>query len=104
MSTLETLRRYALRCGIAGAILAGTSGCDTADQVLDTIAAGATHMPFAPFLLVSALGRGARFFLVAGILRMFGAPVRRTLERNFDLAALIFLVLLFGGFLVIKLL
>ncbi len=67
-----------------------------------TIAAGATHMPFAPFLLVSALGRGARFFIVAAILRIFGPPVRRTLERNFDLAALLFLVLLFGGFLAIK--
>ena len=42
-----------------------------------TIAAGATDMPFVPFLLVSALGRGARFFLVAGILqglRGSGAP------------------------------
>ena len=67
-----------------------------------TIAAGATHMPFAPFLLVSALGRGARFFIVAGILRLFGPPVRRTLEKHFDLAALLFLVLLFGGFLAIK--
>ena len=67
-----------------------------------TIAAGATHMPFAPFLLVSALGRGARFFIVAGILRLFGPPVRRTLEKNFDLAALLFLILLFGGFVVLK--
>jgi membrane protein YqaA with SNARE-associated domain len=69
-----------------------------------TIAAGATEMPLVPFVLVSILGRGARFFLVAAILRVFGAPVRRTLERNFDLAALAFLVLLVGGFLVIKLL
>jgi membrane protein YqaA with SNARE-associated domain len=69
-----------------------------------TIAAGATHMPFAPFVLVSALGRGGRFFLVAGFLRIFGAPARRALEKNFDLAALVFFVLLLGGFLVIKLL
>ena len=69
-----------------------------------TIAAGATHMPFVPFVLVSALGRGARFFLVAAILRIFGAPVRRTLEKHFDLAAIVFLLLLLGGFLVIKLL
>jgi membrane protein YqaA with SNARE-associated domain len=67
-----------------------------------TIAAGATQMPFVPFLLVSALGRGARFVIVAGILRLFGPPVRRTLEKNFDLAALLFLVLLFGGFLIIR--
>jgi len=67
-----------------------------------TIAAGATHMALVPFVLVSILGRGARFFLVAAILRTFGAPVRRTIEKNFDLAALLFLVLLVGGFFAIK--
>jgi membrane protein YqaA with SNARE-associated domain len=67
-----------------------------------TIAAGATGMPFGMFVLVSALGRGARFFLVAAILRVFGAPVRRTLERHFDLAALAFLVLLLGGFVALR--
>lgn len=69
-----------------------------------TIAAGATGMAFVPFLLVSVLGRGARFFLVAALLRVFGPTIRKHLERNFDLAALAFLVLLVGGFLVIKLL
>jgi membrane protein YqaA with SNARE-associated domain len=67
-----------------------------------TIAAGATHMPFAPFILVSILGRGGRFFLVSLTLRVFGPPVRRTLERNFDLAAVAFLVLLVGGFVVLR--
>lgn len=67
-----------------------------------TIAAGATGMPFVPFVIVSAIGRAARFFLVSAILRTFGAPVRRTLEAHFDLAALLFLVLLVGGFLVLR--
>lgn len=67
-----------------------------------TIAAGATHMAVLPFVLVSILGRGARFFLVAATLRVFGPPVRRSLEKNFDLAALLFLVLLVGGFLALK--
>jgi hypothetical protein len=52
---------------------------------------------------VSLVGRAARFFLVAGLLRLFGPAIRRTLEKNFDLAALTFLVLLVGGFLVLKL-
>jgi membrane protein YqaA with SNARE-associated domain len=69
-----------------------------------TIAAGATAMPLGPFILVSIVGRSARFLLVAAILRIFGAPVRRTLEKHFDLATLIFLVLLVGGFVVIRLL
>ena len=69
-----------------------------------TIAAGATGMSLAPFFLVSTPGRAARFFLVAGILRIFGRPVRETLERHFDMAALLFLGLLIGGFLVLRLL
>lgn len=67
-----------------------------------TIAAGATEMPLLPFVLVSMLGRAGRFFLVAAILGFFGAPVRRTLEKHFDLAALIFLVLLVGGFVALR--
>jgi membrane protein YqaA with SNARE-associated domain len=67
-----------------------------------TIAAGATNMPLFPFLVASVLGRAGRFFLVAGILRLFGQPVRRVLEKNFDLAALTFFLLLVGGFLVLR--
>jgi len=69
-----------------------------------TIAAGATGMPLAPFVVISLFGRAGRFFLVAGALRLFGPRIRSTLERNFDLAALVFFLLLVGGFLVIKLL
>ena len=67
-----------------------------------TIAGGATHMPFGPFVLVCLIGRAGRFFLVSAILRVFGAPVRRTLEKHFDLAALLFVALLVGGFLVLR--
>lgn len=69
-----------------------------------TIAAGATGMTFWLFMFVSLIGRGMRFTIVAGILRLFGAPVRRTLEKHFDLAALAFVVLLVGGFVVLRLL
>lgn len=67
-----------------------------------TIAAGATQMAFVPFVLVSLIGRAGRFFLVAAILRVFGGAVRSTLEKNFDFAAAAFMVLLVGGFLVLK--
>jgi membrane protein YqaA with SNARE-associated domain len=66
-----------------------------------TIAAGATGMAFLPFIGVSLIGRAARFFLVSIILRLFGPPVRRVLEQHFDLAAIAFVVLLVGGFLLV---
>ncbi|HSC27618.1 MAG TPA: YqaA family protein [Vicinamibacterales bacterium] len=67
-----------------------------------TIAAGATAMPFWPFVLVSIIGRGGRFFVVAAILRIFGPSVRALIERHFDTAAILFLVLLIGGFVVLR--
>ena len=67
-----------------------------------TIASGAIAMPFAPFLFVSLLGRAGRFFLVATILRLFGARIRQTIEDHFDLASLIFVALLIGGCLILR--
>ena len=67
-----------------------------------TIASGAIALPFAPFLFVSLLGRAGRFFLVATILRLFGARIRQTIEDHFDLMSLIFVALLIGGFLVLR--
>lgn len=69
-----------------------------------TIAAGATGMAFWPFVIVSMIGRSARFFLVAVILRIYGAPVRAMIEKHFDTLSIVFLVLLIGGFLAIRLL
>ena len=68
-----------------------------------TIASGATGLAFVPFLVVSLVGRAARFFLVAVLLWLFGPTIRRTIEQHFDLAALLFFVLLVGGFVVLRL-
>jgi len=45
-----------------------------------TIAAGALSMAFLPFVLASALGRGARFFLVAWLLAWGGASMEARLR------------------------
>ena len=67
-----------------------------------TIASGAIEMPFVPFLFVSLVGRAARFFLVAAVLKVFGDRVRRFLEDHFDAMSLLFFVLLIGGFVVLR--
>ena len=67
-----------------------------------TIASGATGLPFVPFIVVSLIGRTARFALVAFTLRLFGPRIRSWLEDNFGLASIIFFVFLAGGFLVLR--
>ncbi|MCO6411126.1 MAG: DedA family protein [Thiogranum sp.] len=45
-----------------------------------TISAGALAMSFLPFVVASAIGRGARFFLVAGLLAWGGAAMEARLR------------------------
>jgi len=67
-----------------------------------TIASGAFGINLVPFCLASLVGRGARFFLVAGLLYLFGPPLRRFIDRYFDWLCIAFVVLLIGGFVVVK--
>lgn len=69
-----------------------------------TIASGAFEMNIPGFMLVSTIGRGARFFLVAWLLYYFGAPIQRFIDRYFNLLCVAFVVLLVGGFMVLKVL
>jgi membrane protein YqaA with SNARE-associated domain len=49
-----------------------------------TISAGALHMFMPSFLVASFVGRGARFFLVATLLRLGGEAMERRLRANID--------------------
>lgn len=49
-----------------------------------TIAAGAMSMLLLPFVLASIVGRGARFFLVAGLIYFGGETLERNLKRYVD--------------------
>lgn len=69
-----------------------------------TIASGAFHMNILGFVAVSLVGRGCRFFMVAGLLRLFGAPMKVFIDKYFDLLCIAFLVLLIGGFALIGML
>ena len=58
--------------------------------------------PFFVFLLASTVSRSARFFLVAGLMGRLGPRITPVLDKYFNLACVVFVVLLVGGFLVIK--
>jgi membrane protein YqaA with SNARE-associated domain len=67
-----------------------------------TIAAGVFLINFPVFVLASMVGRSARFFLVAGLIRRYGPGIRSFVDRYFNLLSMIFLLLLIGGFLALK--
>lgn len=67
-----------------------------------TVTAGVFNLPVYTFLLASLLSRAARFFLVGGLFRWFGAPIKSFVDRYLEALSVTFLVLLVGGFLVLK--
>jgi membrane protein YqaA with SNARE-associated domain len=71
---------------------------------LVTIAAGMAHMDLGPFLLACVATRGARFFIEAAVLRRFGQPVLRMVEKRLALAVGVSLAAIAGGFLILKVL
>jgi membrane protein YqaA with SNARE-associated domain len=52
---------------------------------LFTVSAGFLQLAFLPFLLVSAIGRGMRFFLVAGLMHWGGKPMEAKLRQWIDI-------------------
>ena len=67
-----------------------------------TIMSGWTGMPLFTFIATSILARALRFFVVAGLLWGFGAPIRDFIEKRLGLVFVVFVILLFGGFLLVR--
>ena len=63
---------------------------------LVTITAGLARFDLVTFVWASIVTRGARFFLSATLLKYFGPAIREQVERRLGLFAVIFLVLLIG--------
>jgi membrane protein YqaA with SNARE-associated domain len=67
-----------------------------------TIASGAAHFNFLVFMAASLVTRGARFFVLAALLRRFGEPVRDFIERRLTLVTSAVAAGIVGGFLALR--
>ncbi|MGB1199405.1 MAG: YqaA family protein [Thalassotalea sp.] len=61
---------------------------------LFTVSAGFLQMLFLPFLLASAIGRGLRFFLVAGVIYCGGEKMENKLRQWIDVLGWLIVVLI----------
>ena len=69
-----------------------------------TIAAGAFGISFTIFILASAVGRSARFFLVAAAIYWWGPSVKAQIDKHFNLFTILFTIALFAGFATLRML
>jgi membrane protein YqaA with SNARE-associated domain len=79
-----------------------TAGFTPLPYKVITITAGVFQINFLIFLIASTVSRSARFFMVAGLIWLFGPVVKPFIEKYFNILALVFVILLIGGFAVIK--
>lgn len=79
-----------------------TAGITPFPYKVITIMSGWTGMPLFTFVATSILARALRFFLVAALLWKFGTPIRDFIEKRLGLMTILFVVLLFGGFYLVR--
>ncbi len=63
-----------------------------------TIAAGTLHMALLPFIIGSFFGRGARFYLVSGLMRWGGERMEEGLRRCIDWLGWVLIVIIAVGY------
>ncbi len=79
-----------------------TAGFTPIPYKVFTISAGAFDINLPLFVIASVVSRGARFFLVAGLIWKYGDQIKSFIDKYFDWLAIAFTVLLIGGFFVIN--
>jgi membrane protein YqaA with SNARE-associated domain len=67
-----------------------------------TLSAGFCGLPIIPFAICSLISRGMRFFLIAGLLRIWGAQVKYFIDRYFNQLVILFVILVAISFWVLR--
>lgn len=89
---------FAARYNDLGAWVVLVAGISPLPFKVITIASGATGLSVPIFVISALIARAFRFFIVAGLLWAFGAPIRDFIERRLGLVFTVFCVILVGGF------
>lgn len=76
----------------------GIAGLTPVPYKIFTVSGGAFAIEFRIFLLASALSRGLRFFVIAGLLYLFGERIRAFIDANLGWLSVAFVILLVLGF------
>ena len=87
-----------------GAWIVAMAGLTPFPYKVITIASGVFSLDLIVFVVASLLSRGGRFGIEAALLWKFGEPIREFIEKRLEILSIVFVVLLFGGFALIKLL
>ena len=72
-----------------GALIVFIAGFTPIPYKLITISSGGMHLDLMTFIVASLLSRGARFFILTGIIRIFGDTAKKIIDKYFGMLTLI---------------
>lgn len=96
---MASFRRYYTEWGVWIILIAGFTPIP---YKVFTIASGLAFFNLPLFILFSAISRGGRFFLVAGLLYFYGEPIRDFIERRLEILTIGATLAAIGGFVIIR--
>ena len=67
-----------------------------------TIASGVFNLNIFLFIITAIMARGLRFYLLSGLLFVFGEQIKILIDKYFNTLAILFFILLVGSVLIIK--
>jgi membrane protein YqaA with SNARE-associated domain len=97
--TIDAVREYFLKYEAWAIAVAGFTPIP---YKVFTISAGFFRVDFSVFVIASFLSRGARFFLIGGLIYLFGEKIREFIERYFNLLTYLVVLLLIIGLLLLR--
>jgi len=98
MGKSDAIAEYAQRFNDVGMWTILTAGVTPFPFKVITIMSGATSMSLPLFITTAIVARTIRFFLVAGLLYVFGPPIRDFIEKYLGWVALAAILILVAGF------
>ena len=72
-----------------GALIVFVAGFTPIPYKLITISSGGMHLDLITFVIASFISRGARFFILTGIIRLFGDAAKKLIDKYFSILTLI---------------
>ncbi len=67
-----------------------------------TIASGVFGLNIFLFIIISIIGRGLRFYLIATLLYFFGEKIKLIIDKYFNILTIVFFILLIGSVFIIR--
>ena len=96
---IENLKEYYNSYGVWFVLVAGFTPLPFK---IITIASGLFQLNLVVFVLCSLIARGCRFYIIAGLLYLFGEAIKKFIDRYFNFLTVLFFILLIGGVLILN--